>query len=265
MTFFGLFGKFKLPRQLRSNKTFLMKITRRQKDVILKLIQLYQQLDGRALHYTELAEFIGVNRFTAYDMLKVLEEKGLVQSLYRNEQGAGRSEVVFEPTQLARQLLEEVSPEITSEKWRQDDSATVPKNEHGEEVGREVLARIIPTDESVGVQECAELHAVLFIRLQNTHHYANLKAQKERFLPQNKPIGRCHLTLLLGISLGLLTNDQSQDTTWWAELTEQAEQYQAHIIDMSQPDCQRLSEIVHSLWSDLPTAVSLSHNETNSI
>lgn len=51
-----------------------MKITRRQEDFIRKLLDLYRESEG-PIHYSELAERLGVNRFTAYDMLRLLEEK----------------------------------------------------------------------------------------------------------------------------------------------------------------------------------------------
>jgi Mn-dependent DtxR family transcriptional regulator len=35
------------------------------------------------VHYSRLAERLGVSRFTAYDMLRLLEEKGFVSSDYQ--------------------------------------------------------------------------------------------------------------------------------------------------------------------------------------
>ena len=225
-----------------------MKITRRQKDVIRKMISLYHQIDGQPIHYTKLAEFIGVSRFTAYDMLKVLEEKGLVQSRYRtNEQGHGRSEVVFEPTPFAHQLVAEVATDIAADNWEK--VKTAPEQQalkaQNEQIGQEVLGRILPTDESPNVRQCAELHAVLFVRLRDTLYFDRIKNQLPRLLPQNKPVHRSHLTLLNGMALGLLASaHEIHDNTWWDELLEQTEQYHALISAMDTADCQRLAEII---------------------
>ncbi len=224
-----------------------MKITRRQKDVIRKMISLYHQIDGQPIHYTELAEFIGVSRFTAYDMLKVLEDKGLVQSRYRNnEQGHGRSEVVFVPTQQAHQLVAEVAPDIAADNWdkvKERDQQT--DNGYHQKIGHEVLGRILPTDESPNVRTCAELHTVLFLRLQETSNFDRIKKQLLRLLPQNSTVRRSHLSLLNGMALGVLANDKEiTDQTWWDELLEQTEQYHTLILAMNLADYQRLAEII---------------------
>ena len=56
-----------------------MKLTRRQEEFVVNLIDLNRELDG-PIHYSTLAERLGVSPFTAYDMLCVLEEKGMVIS-----------------------------------------------------------------------------------------------------------------------------------------------------------------------------------------
>jgi hypothetical protein len=74
--------------------------TRRQRDFLQALIELWRA-DDAAVHYTDLAEHVGVNRYTAYDMLRVLESKGLAEAHYalgRDNQGAGRSSVYYAPT-----------------------------------------------------------------------------------------------------------------------------------------------------------------------
>ena len=82
------------------------KLTPRQRAFLDNLLELYRE--GRApVHYSELAKRLGVNRFSAYDMLKVLEKKGLASASYTlrsaaaAQPGPGRSIVVFSPTPLA--------------------------------------------------------------------------------------------------------------------------------------------------------------------
>jgi len=58
-----------------------MKLTGRQKVFLSKFLDLYGEAEG-PLHYTTVAERLGVSKITAYDMLRILEEKGLVASEY---------------------------------------------------------------------------------------------------------------------------------------------------------------------------------------
>jgi len=78
-----------------------LKLTRRQREFLAVLIGLWKK-HGAAVHYTRLAEQVGVGRFSAYDMLRVLESKGLVEAHYaveRDNHAAGRSSVFYAPTE----------------------------------------------------------------------------------------------------------------------------------------------------------------------
>ncbi|MDI6870947.1 MAG: hypothetical protein QME79_06250 [Bacillota bacterium] len=56
----------------------------------------------KPIHYTTIAEALGVSRWTAYDMLKNLEKEGYLRAEYSTSltegKSAGRSQVVFVPT-----------------------------------------------------------------------------------------------------------------------------------------------------------------------
>ena len=88
-------------------------LTRRQEDIIHKMLDLYHELQG-PIHYSTLADRLGVSPFTAYDMLRLLEEKGLVSSEYQlapNKTGPGRAMRIFQPTQLAQKLFQSLVEE----------------------------------------------------------------------------------------------------------------------------------------------------------
>jgi len=76
----------------------MIELTRRQRDVLARLQDLYRE-KGQPVHYTDLAQRLGINRFSAYDMLRVLEQKGAVGSQYvlSRVPGPGRPEVAFFP------------------------------------------------------------------------------------------------------------------------------------------------------------------------
>jgi DNA-binding MarR family transcriptional regulator len=92
-----------------------MKLTGRQKAFLSRFIDLYNQAQ-EALHYTHVAEVLGMGKITAYDMLRSLKERGLVRAEYvlrGKGQGAGRSTVLFLPTPQAHSLF----AELTGEEW----------------------------------------------------------------------------------------------------------------------------------------------------
>src|SRR5258706_2294354 len=88
-----------------------MELTRRQTTFMERLVDLYHEAHG-PIPYSTLALRLGVSRFTAYDMLRLLEEKGLVTSAYQltaGKSGPGRSEVLYEPTERAHALVAQLA------------------------------------------------------------------------------------------------------------------------------------------------------------
>src|SRR5258708_5447575 len=125
-----------------------MELTRRQTTFIERLVDLYHEAQG-PIHYSTLAQRLGVSRFTAYDMLRLLEEKGLVTSAYQltaGKSGPGRSEVLYEPTERAHALVAELAGPGGPVEW-----ATVKRrlvenfagqNGHDRELTQAMLARV---------------------------------------------------------------------------------------------------------------------------
>lgn len=60
------------------------------------------------MHYSRVAERLDAGRVTAYEMLRLLEERGLVRAEYQPKpihSGPGRSQVLFAPKEESRQVL----------------------------------------------------------------------------------------------------------------------------------------------------------------
>src|SRR5215510_14717504 len=92
----------------------IMKLTPRQQTFLDNLFELYREVKGPD-HYSVVADKLGVNKFSASDMLKVLEEKGVAASDYvlnDDQVGPGRSQVVFYPTHKAAQFLTQLREEM---------------------------------------------------------------------------------------------------------------------------------------------------------
>lgn len=86
-----------------------MKLTGRQRQFLDNFLDLYRETQ-RPLHYSAVAERLGISPMTAYDMLRLLEERGLVVSDYvLPEQGPGRSTIVFRPTEKAAAFMSQLA------------------------------------------------------------------------------------------------------------------------------------------------------------
>lgn len=97
-----------------------MRITRRQREFLSKFLKLCSEANGY-IHYTDLAKNLGVSKYTAYDMLRLLEKKELVSRKYvlRYKRGKGRSKVLFYPFPEVKKLLGEILQEdIEHKRWR---------------------------------------------------------------------------------------------------------------------------------------------------
>jgi len=82
-------------------------LTRRQKEFLSQFWDFYREME-EPIHYVTLAEHLGIGKITAYEMLRLLEDRGLVQSEYHlpgEGRGPGRSTVLFKPTAEAPRLL----------------------------------------------------------------------------------------------------------------------------------------------------------------
>jgi len=89
----------------------LKELTRRQKQFLNQFLDVYQEMN-KPIHYVKLAKRLGISKITAYEMLRLLEKRGLVDIEYHlplGNRGPGRSEVFFRPTKEASRLLDRLS------------------------------------------------------------------------------------------------------------------------------------------------------------
>lgn len=80
-------------------------LTARRRQFLEKLVDLYRRTN-LPVHYESVARALGVSKWTAYDMLKILEQLGYLRRDYAVNRGeGGRSQIVFSPTPEAESLL----------------------------------------------------------------------------------------------------------------------------------------------------------------
>jgi len=98
----------------------LKELTRRQQQFLRQFLDIYQEMDS-PIHYVGLAKRLDIGKITAYEMLRLLEKRGLVEAEYHlppGNRGPGRSEVFFRPTKEATRLFERFSGSTAdTEEW----------------------------------------------------------------------------------------------------------------------------------------------------
>ena len=231
-------------------------LTRRQEDIIHKMLDLYHELQG-PIHYSTLADRLGVSPFTAYDMLRLLEEKGLVSSEYQlapNKTGPGRAMRVFQPTQLAQKLFQSLVEETGGADWEEIKQRFLDKTSKGEiqerELVQEMLARI-PSEGKSQVQYCVEVMTIVALRIRSIKGRNLLKKFFPEMVPDTKPARRTNLCLLGGFALGMLAIEDRSDSEWEQQLFEHIQVYMDIVTKMDIRRCQLLGERLTILFATL--------------
>ncbi len=233
-----------------------IKLTRRQETFILNMLDLYYA-SQQPLHYSELAERLGVSRFTAYDMLRLLEEKGFARSDYRladDKSGPGRSEVVFLPTEKAHRLLADFAGDERNEPWinlRDKVFQGIRDSEiMNSDLGHEVLGRL-PTGETEALQYCLEVMSVIALRLKKGIGLKLLFDFVPTLLPKVDTTNMDDLRLFGGFALGVLARENVEDDRWREELYTHVKRYQTLIAEMTPDQQLKLAHSLNELYTSL--------------
>lgn len=83
----------------------MVSLTKRRLQFLNHLVEMYRKTK-LPIHYEALARSLGVSKWTAYDMMKKMEQLGFITRSYEtNPNETGRSQVVFVPTGKAEELF----------------------------------------------------------------------------------------------------------------------------------------------------------------
>jgi len=210
------------------------KLTPRQRAFLTKLQELYQE-HKRPVHYSDIAERLGVNRFSAYDMLKVLEKKGVATSSYalaEGHSGPGRSMVVFMPTESGALTLDE----DRGEDWPSVRARVLAKLRSAHEADyrealEELLARL--PDAKSPLVFCTEMVGVLLLNMRRARTRA-AGLNPFRALASLRSGGDDALESLAGLSVGVtLSTEDDAGPSITHRLLDYARRYQSHLSDLS--------------------------------
>jgi hypothetical protein len=236
---FGILGKI------------MKKLTRRQRQFLNKVLDMYDQ-GQEPLHYTALAEHLGVNRVSAYEMLRVLEGHGLVEAEYQlpdGLRGPGRASVVFRPTPLAAQVLGRPDGEpMNQREWEAVKEQIFERLETGkagdyDTLLEELLART-PQQRSVVIY-AAEMITAIILGLESLRNTAEAHGLRDRLKEIGK-IGELGLNVFAGLGMGLSVAERL-NRRLAGFLLVQSGRFQSALTQLSDENRRRLTEFTQEV------------------
>lgn len=222
----------------------MIKLTPRQRAFLEKLRDLYRERRG-PVHYSTVAERLGVSKFSAYDMLRVLEQKGVAGSEYllsAERRGPGRSRVVFFPTVFSSW---EGQADESDEDWLRFKQRLLNELREACDVNyREKLTAFLSRLPGLRapLEYCAETIAALLLNL-GLIKEAVSERNPLRSLGGLLTAGETGLGALAGLSLGsaLMTGGESSLTD---RLLASVRRYQDHLARLSEENKRRLTDFL---------------------
>jgi predicted ArsR family transcriptional regulator len=227
-----------------------MKLTGRQKDFLSKFLDLYRKTD-HPLHYAALARKLGVTKIAAYDMLRLLEERGLVTSEYVLPEGGGpgRSSIVFSPTEKAATLMAQLAGEDwDTAEWDEVKERILTALREGkgtdyQNLLEDILLRI--PERKSPMLYAAEMITAVLLNLHQLREEAKAGSLRENLRALGWP-GELGLNALAGLTLGL-TLVEKANRRITTLLLSYAQKYQDHLAKLSAENKKRLSDFAQEV------------------
>ena len=229
----------------------MKRLTRRQQDFLSKFLNLYTE-GHEPLHYSAVAEHLGVGNVSAYEMLRLLEEHGLVEAEYQlpaGLRGPGRASVVFRPTPLAAQVLARLAGgDVNRREWE-----TVKEHilrqleahqaEDYESLLEELLARM-PGQRSPVIY-AAEMITAIVLGLESLRNTAEAHGLRGRLREIGK-VGEMGLSVFAGLGIGLSAVERI-NRRLAGFLLMQSGRFQSALSELSDENRRRLTEFTQEV------------------
>ena len=224
----------------------MKRLTHRQQEFLGRFLDLYCE-EHNALHYAVVAKYLGVGNVSAYEMLRLLEQRGLVQAIYQlpaEPRGPGRATVLFRPTPLATQLLTQLAGgDVCPEDWEAAKKRILRQIETGKLEGYEpLLERLLAQamDQRSSLIYAAEMIATLVLALGSLGERSQWLGIVRR-LSSMVRLDDSWLNALVGLSMGL-SAVETINRRVSAFLIAQAEHFQSVITGLSEESRRQLAE-----------------------
>ena len=234
-----------------------MKLTFRQKAFLSKVLDLYRETQ-EPLHYSVVAERLGLSNSTAYDMLRLLEQKGMINSEYaipKATYGPGRSSILFFPTAEAIDLFSRLAGESQKQEEWEDVKAHILRSLRQ---GKASNYQGLLCELLVGIPEarsplvhCAEVITALLLSLREARH--KLGGQSPVSMLLGAPVSKLGMSILAGLVLGLSVADQRVQRLL-GDFRKYTEKYEASLQELSPESLIALHRFAQDVWGILRTA-----------
>jgi len=185
-------------------------LTERRKEFLEAVVRCYNAR-GEPVHYTDVAEVMGVSKWTAYDILTILAQDGyleVVRRVERRNNSPGRSQVLFRPTVKTYSFVKAPAPQRFPDgiDWEKAQKELLKRLSEADQKGlsnilKETLAELPQT--SNPLLFCAKLIVALLLAVWTVRRTAQvLVFLKEALSSLSTP--ETALILLAGLALGLV-------------------------------------------------------------
>ena len=227
------------------------KLTRRQRQFLGQFLDMYQEID-EPIRYVELAKRLDIGKVTAYEMLRLLEKRGLVEAEYHlppGDRGPGRSTVLFRPTSEAIRLINVLSAGTAeNEAWEAARERILQQLHDGKVDGyetllNELLVRI--SDRRSPLIYMTEMITATILSVASIQKAAEDRGLLDRLRRIGLP-GEIGLNALAGISsaLSLVEDVNLRFSTFWLE---QSGKYHEMLIQTSEERRNQLSDFAREV------------------
>ena len=227
------------------------KLTYRQLQFLSQFLDICREME-HSVHYVTVAERLGIGKVTAYEMLRLLEEKGLVRAEYQanpDQHGPGRSTVLFYPTQEANRLINELAGNPADfDNWQVVKEQILQQLREGKAGGYEellsnLLARI-PERRSPLIF-VTELITAVILMLTTIHDVPEIRTLLERLhqigLPQ-----KINLSVMSGIAMFLSVIERA-NRRYSTILLAQFNRYEDALSQLSEESRRQLGEFTREV------------------
>lgn len=226
------------------------KLTFRQKSFLGKLIDIYGET-SEPVHYSKVAERLGLSNSSAYDMLRVLEQKDVVGTQYttpRKVARPGRASILFFPTEKARQALVRATGESHDrEEWENLKAHILDSLRQGKNYYRQVLHEMStrPQSEKTNLAQCAKIVTILLLSLKQASH--KLADYRSVSAIVRAPVSKLRMSILAGLVLGLSLADDGVSRIL-GNYCRYTEKYETYLKKLNREGLVKLHRFTRDVW-----------------
>jgi DNA-binding MarR family transcriptional regulator len=232
------------------------KITFRQKAFLGKVIDIYREMK-EPMHYSAIAKKLGLSNSTAYDMLRVLEQKGMIGSQYvtpKEIAGPGRSSILFYPTAQAKEFFLHLTREVNiPDEWENVKARILAGLQQGKAGNyKDLIQELLNKTQEIQspLAQCAGIVTALLLSLREAKQ--GLAEQSSVGAIVKAPVSKLRMSILAGLIMGLSLSNQAV-TRMLGNYREYTDKYEASLQKLNKEGLVKLHNFTREVWTILRT------------